>query len=359
MPNFTGNKYPEELRALRAQYPNTQFDSHGRVIGGMPLNQYNTQAVTAIPTSVRTYSQFDPATGTWVRHTNGAVSPVQGLIPTDTPGIYLRPKQQQRQSTKQSSRQSARQVMRPLVRGNSRDISVAVAPKDLGYGVTAQTTGDYDYSKTHSNENPVAPLTQPGVVYPPARNLEGYDPNNPPTVLNAKPAETVLDPMFAPGFDSRAIDYSQGTDAKRILDAQRTIDDAGQFLTNALMTTPMGLIPAAFRAIPGTVSQLSRYAGTAGNAARTFGQGAMTTARNVGARTGKLVDRIVPENLNYGARYLYDQAVNLGKGLYNKLGGFLRRPVTPEEAAAQAQQAAYQQAANIGARVRAGQYYTH
>ena len=364
--------YPEQLRELRAQYPNTQFDGHGRVIGGTPLNQYNAQSANpaAIPASVRTYSQFDPATGTWVRHTNGAAS-VQSPAPVSAPAqgtpinfqqvLGYTPAGFEGATLNVGGRANAqpRQVMRPLARGNARDVSAAVAPRDLGYGVTAQTTGTYDYSKTHGNENPVAPLTQPGVVYPPARNLEGYDPNNPPVVVNAKPREIVLDPMFAPGFDSRAIDYSQGTDAKRILDAQRTIDDAGQFLTNALMTTPVGLIPAAFRAIPGTVSQLGRYAGTAGNTARTLGQGAMATARNVGAKTGKLVDRIVPDNLNYGARYLYDQAVNLGKGLYNRLGGFLRRPVTPEEAATQAQQAAYQQAADIGARVRAGQYYTH
>ena len=115
MPSFTGNKYPEELRALRAQYPNTQFDSHGRVIGGMPLDQYNAQPANpaVIPASVRTYSQFDPATGTWIKHTNGAApvqSPVQGMTPTGTPGILLRSKQQPQPT----------QVMRPLPRNNQK-----------------------------------------------------------------------------------------------------------------------------------------------------------------------------------------------------------------------------------------------
>ena len=152
MPSFTGNKYPEELRALRAQYPNTQFDSHGRVIGGMPLDQYNTQTVAAIPASVRTYSQFDPATGTWIRHTNGAVSPVQGMTPTNTPGIYLRPKQQAQPA----------QVMRPLPRRVIRqNTQPSATPSDIGLGVTVTPANNGDPYVSHANENPVMPLTQP------------------------------------------------------------------------------------------------------------------------------------------------------------------------------------------------------
>lgn len=51
-----------------------------------------------IPSSVRTYSIFNPDTGTWQRMTNGFRSPIpaqgQTLIPTQTPGIMLRPRTQ-------------------------------------------------------------------------------------------------------------------------------------------------------------------------------------------------------------------------------------------------------------------------
>lgn len=51
-----------------------------------------------IPSSVRTYSIFNPDTGTWQRMTNNFRSPIpvqgQTLIPTQTPGIMLRPRTQ-------------------------------------------------------------------------------------------------------------------------------------------------------------------------------------------------------------------------------------------------------------------------
>ena len=84
-------------------------------------NQYRTQtAGYALPSSVRTYSVFDPASNSWRRMTNdgrspmpaspaqqqadiagalaqakqtqGMVYPAQGMVQTQTPGILLRPK---------------------------------------------------------------------------------------------------------------------------------------------------------------------------------------------------------------------------------------------------------------------------
>lgn len=165
--------YPEQLRELRTQYPNTQFDGHGRVIGGTPLNQYNTQPANpaAIPASVRTYSQFDPATGTWVRHTNG------NAVPAQSPALAQAASQGQgvpvnfnewlgytpagfEGATWEMGGGNAqpRQVMRPLPRQTARQNA---QPSDIGLGVTVTHVNNGDPYIKHANENPVMPLTQP------------------------------------------------------------------------------------------------------------------------------------------------------------------------------------------------------
>ena len=198
-----------------------------------------------------------------------------------------------------------RQVMMPLARGNSRDISAAVAPRDLGSGVTAQTTGNYDYSKTHGNENPVAPLTQPGVVNPPARNLAGYDPNNPPVTVN----QAAVDPMFTPEFNQRAINMSEGTTAKAINNARWYGNQFLRMAESMPTTAPLG-----------TVAELPNFG--------KIGQNALNTARriipsldDVSAYASGLVERIPA-----GVRSAYDSVVDLGRGLFNRAGGFLQRP---------------------------------
>ena len=96
-----GFLYPEQLTALRAKYPGTQFNAHGEVTGGIPIEQYtNTPGIlirpkttivnpAAIPASVQTYSVFDPTSNSWKRMTNNGRSPIpaqgQTLIPTQTP----------------------------------------------------------------------------------------------------------------------------------------------------------------------------------------------------------------------------------------------------------------------------------
>ena len=308
--------YPERLRELQAKYPNTQFDGHGRVIEGTPLDQYNTQPANpaAIPASVRTYSQFDPATGTWIRHTNGAAS-VQSPVPAQGTPINFQqvfgytPAGFEGATLNIGGRANAqpRQVIRPLARGNSRDISAAVAPRDLGSGVTAQEVGTYDYSKTHGNENPIAPLTQPGVVYPPARNLEGYDPNNPPVTVN----QAAVDPMFTPEFNQRAINMSEGTTAKAINNARWYGDQFLRMAESMPTTAPLG-----------TVAELPNFS--------RMGQGALNTARrilpsldDVSAYASRLADHIPT-----GVRSAYDSVVDLGRGLLNRAGGFLQRPAS-------------------------------
>ena len=68
-----------------------------------------------------------------------AASPVQGMTPTNTPGIYLRPRQQT---------QPARRVMRPLARPANGKQSPDVYA---------------DVYASHAGEDPRAPLSQPAV----------------------------------------------------------------------------------------------------------------------------------------------------------------------------------------------------
>lgn len=196
--------YPEQLRELRAQYPDTQFDGHGRVIGGTPLNQYNAQPANpaAIPTSVRTYSQFDPATGTWIRHTNSsapaqspAPAPVQGTPINFQQVLGYTPAGFEGATLNVGSRANAqpRQVMRPLARGNARQANQPqVVPSDIGLGVTVTPVNNGDPYANHANENPAMPLTQPRAA---ARTWEQYlNRNVTPSTLGAPtppPAKTV------------------------------------------------------------------------------------------------------------------------------------------------------------------------
>lgn len=149
--------YPEQLRELRAQYPNTQFDGHGRVIGGTPLNQYNAQPANpaAIPASVRTYSQFDPATGTWVRHANGS-APAQSPAPAQGTPINFQqvlgytPAGFEGAALNVGGRANAqpRQVSRPL----ARNVNGKQSPDVYA-----------DVYAGHAGEDPRAPLNQPAV----------------------------------------------------------------------------------------------------------------------------------------------------------------------------------------------------
>ena len=330
--------YPEQLRELRAQYPNTQFDGHGRVIGGTPLDQYNTQQANpaTIPSSVRTYSQFDPTTGTWVRHTNGDAVPAQSPVQAASQGVPVNFNEWLgytpagfEGATWEMGRGNAqsRQVMRPLARGDSRDISAAISPRDLGSGVTAQTTGSYDYSKTHGNENPVAPLTQPGIVNPPARNLAGYDPNNPgitPTqnvplaVSHAQRPTTVIpDPNGAiAGEIGQPVPLYEPTPNFNFRPEDKyTPERAGELLNKSV---------GKAIAVPGEIALTLLAPWTRGASAATgLGLGvaprlALSAPRAaVAARTGSRLNNMGEAIGRYG------------KNFYNRVGGFLRREHTP------------------------------
>ena len=370
MANFTGNKYPEELRALRAQYPNTQFDSHGRVIGGIPIAQYTdtpgilirpkTQAsAVAIPASVKTYSQFDPATGTWVRHGNGVAMP---LASGNAPDVAA----------------SLNRGARRRSSGSRNKSNATPASTDLGYGVTIQPNGTYNYSKTHGNEDPRAPLTQPGIVVVNGENASATTSNTSKTpngiefvngqpvsldrtqnipieydgdirTLNNVPASTGVTGQPVVNVDSAEIGQ-----AVPIREATPRLDLNG-YIPPTQGKVDLGRLAQGVGAsilAPAIIGGSLYYGPTVAGA--TFGLGRTALASGLGAAA-----KVLPKNMTSRVSSWANSAIDASKGLFNRFGGFLRRPVTPEEAAAQAQQAAYQQAANIGARVRAGQYYTH
>lgn len=375
--------YPEQLRELRAQYPNTQFDGHGRVVGGTPLNQYNAQPANpaAIPASVRTYSQFDPATGTWVRHTNGS-APAQSSAPAQGTPINFQqvlgytPAGFEGAALNVGGRANVQpvQVMRPLVRGNARDVSATVAPRDLGSGVTGQYQGNYDYSKAHGNENPIAPLTQPGVVYPPARNLEGYDPNNPGIAvatsipathdgeirnINNIPSSSGIVGQPVVNVDSaeigQAVPIREATPQLDMTGNQwwseaRKPDSLGRNIMTAFAApVDLGLaltgLGAGYRLIKG-----ANAAYKAGRGVGLVGRGGAATASRVpvgpaplsgsGAAANALPNAAQPSRLAGLQRLAIDGAGRL----YDATADFARM--------------AYDRAAQLGARVRAGNWWT-
>ena len=153
--------YPEQLRELRAQYPNTQFDGHGRVVGGTPLNQYNAQPANpaAIPASVRTYSQFDPATGAWVRHTNGS-APAQSPAPASAPAQGTPINFQQVLGYTPAGFEGATLNVGGRANAQPRQVSRPLARRVNG----KQSPDVYaDVYAGHAGEDPRAPLNQPVV----------------------------------------------------------------------------------------------------------------------------------------------------------------------------------------------------
>lgn len=309
-------------------------------------NQYLTQtAGYALPSSVRSYSVFDPNSNTWRRMTNdgrspmlmtptqeqaavaGALmqaqqtqgkvwnplpAPVQGMAQTQTPGILLRPKQQA-----QPQPQPTRQVRRPLARGNAVDVSAAITPQPIvvngetsigvnGRGVTPSgiefvggqpvsldrtqnIPPEYDGDLRSANGIPASS----GVVGQPVVNVD-----------SAEIGQSV--PIYEP---TPRLDM----EGRQLWSEARKSDSLGRNLMTAFAAPiNFGLALTGPGAVRNTLRggyYLARGGlGVAPRAALTAPEAA-TASASTGSRLGSIRDAVT--------------------GLYNRAGGFLRREHVP------------------------------
>lgn len=319
--------YPEQLRELRAQYPNTQFDGRGRVVGGTPLDQYNAQQANpaAIPASVRTYSQFDPATGTWVRHTNGDAVPAQSPAPAQAArrGVpvnfnewlgYTPAGFEGATWDMGGGNAQPRQVMRPLPRDTgdrraTRNTEIIVTPRTVNgeQSLAAGNTGMTPSGIEFVNGQPVSldrtqniPSEYDGEI----RNL-----NNVPTssgvvgqpVVNVDPADigqSVPIREATPRLNLNG--YTPPTPGE--VDLGRAIGGA-----------------ATAAAIPAITGAALMYGPALAGSALNLGRTALTGGLGAAAK-------VLPKNMASKVSSWANSAVDTGKNLFSRLGGFLQRP---------------------------------
>ena len=319
--------YPEQLRELRAQYPNTQFDGRGRVIGGTPLDQYNTQQANpaAIPASVRTYSQFDPATNTWVRHTNGDTVPAQSPAQTQaasqgvpvnfnewlgyTPAGFEGATWEMSGGNAQPS-----QVMRPL-------------PRDTGGRRTTRNTEIIITPRTVNGEQSLAAgntgMTPSGIEFVDGQPVSLDRTQNIPSeydgeIRNLNNVPTSTGVVGQPVVNVDPADIGQSV----------PIREATPRLNLNGYTPPTPGEANWGRALGGAATAVAIPAIT--GAALMYGPALAGSALNLGrtALTGGLgaATKVLPKNMTSKVSSWANSAVDASKNLFNRLGGFLQRP---------------------------------